>query len=159
MIRKTGDWDKVGVLLRNLKKELKESSNISLKRFGLKAEGAAKKHLSNQDLGWPPLSPNTIAQKIRKGYSTNVLIATSSYFQSINSWVKDNGVFIGVNRTAQNADGDNISVIARVHEYGSKSGDIPKRPLWKPTFDETIKWHLKNNDPMIHFRKRLKKYL
>jgi len=160
-IRRTGDWEKIAELVANMSQEIEKANETSLKRFGLKAEGTAKKHMSNQDLGWEALKPATLANKVRKGLSENVLIATSSYFQAITSWFdKENmAVNIGVKKTAKDSDGNEIADIARVHEYGSLSGNIPARPLWKPTLDETIKW-FKTSDsrPSAILRKNLKKY-
>lgn len=154
MIKKVGDWEKIGHIIANLGKHMEDSRQISLKRFGLKAEAIAKTHISKQDLGWRPLKAATISQKVRKGLSSNILVATSSYFQSITSWHKKDTVYIGVNRTARNKTGQVIANIARVHEYGS--GSIPKRPLWRPSFQEVMAWHLKHNDPRIHLAKKLK---
>lgn len=158
-VKKIGDWGKTKRLVVNLAPELRKSRELSLKRFGLKAEGTAKKHMSAQDLGWAPLKIATIAAKLRKGLSENILIATSSYFQSITSYVIDDTVYVGVKKTAVGSDGKTIHDIAALHEYGSISGTIPARPLWKPTLDETLIWHGKNNTPESIFMKRIKKYL
>lgn len=160
-VRKTGDWGKVALLIGNLSKEMRHASVTSLRQFGLKAEGTAKKHMSNQDLGWAALKPATLAAKLRNGQSENILIATSSYFQSITSWVdeKDMTAYAGVKKLAKNSEGDVIADIAAVHEYGSQSGIIPARPLWHPTFGETVKWFLTSNSrPDIIFLRNIKKY-
>jgi len=157
-LRKAGNWGRVTNLIHRLGKEAERAQALSLKRFGLKAEGQAKGHISKQDLQWRPLKPSTIAQKIRKGYSTNILVATSSYFQAITSYVSDDTVYIGVRRSARSSDGVILANIAAIHEFGSTSGSIPARPLWKPTFLETLAWHSKNNRPEIILIKNLSKY-
>ena len=81
--RKIGDWNKVHALIGNLAEEMYKAREMSLQRWGLKAEGIAKSHISKQDLGWEALKPETIASKVRKGQSENILVASSSYFQSI----------------------------------------------------------------------------
>lgn len=155
-MRRTGDWVKVGALIGNLSKEMSRASKLSLKRFGLKLEGTAKKHISNQDLNWVPLKAKTVARKIRKGYSENILVETSDYFQAITSYVKKDTVYVGVKKDVTSRDGDIVHSIAAVHEFGS--GAIPARPLWQPSFDETVKWHIANNSPVDIFAKRIKKY-
>lgn len=150
MFKKTGDWEKVKRLIKELAPEFQRARVKSLKRFGLKAEALAKLHMSKQDLGWPPLKPSSLAAKIRKGYSENILIASSSYFQSITSWVDDTTSYAGVKREAKNAEtGEVIANIAAVHEYGSRVRNIPPRPLWQPVGKETITWARTENNPAI----------
>lgn len=159
-IRRTGNWRGIGALIDNLEKECKIAVDTSLKRFALKAEGTAKKHLRDQDLNWKPLKPATLAAKLREGYSEKTLIRTSSYFQSITSWVdKTKDVaYIGVKKEVKEPEGRYIHLIARVHEFGSMSGNIPARPLWQPTLEETIEWHKKNNNPATIFLRNIRKY-
>jgi len=161
-IKKIGQWEKVAYLVGHMGAEMKKAQLMSLKRFGLKAEGNAKSHMSKQDLGWTALKPATISAKIRKGYSENILIATSSYFQSITSWVDEAEMktHVGVKKGAKGKDGEVLEDIAAVHEYGSRSGGIPARPLWRPVFAETLEW-FKTSDsrPGIIFMNNIKKYL
>lgn len=160
-LEKTGDWDKVTKLIENLQEEMIKSQMIALKRWGLLAEGLAVRHISRQDLGWVPLKASTLTGKIRSGYSEDILVRTSTYFQSITSYVKDEVVYAGVRKTAKGSDGEVIADIAAVHEFGSQSANIPARPLWQPTFEETVKRITKddNLDPVQILLKRLKKYL
>lgn len=160
-MEKVGDWSKIGLFIKNLSTELEKAQLTALEHWGLKAEGTAKKHISSQDLGWKPLKPSTLATKIRAGHSDNILVATSSYFQSITSWVdkSDMKAYAGVKRTAKDADGNIIADIAAVHEFGSVVANIPKRELWHPTFNETTKWFMSSNSrPAIIFSKNIKKY-
>lgn len=159
-IRRTGNWRGVASLVDNLEKECKIAVDTSLKRFALKAEGTAKKHMRDQDLNWAPLKPATLAAKIRKGYSEKTLIRTSSYFQSITSWVDKSSdtAYVGVKKDAKEKDGRHIHKIARIHEFGSMSGNIPARPLWEPTMEETIEWHKKKNNPADIFLRNIRKY-
>lgn len=160
-IQKVGDWEKVERLINNIKPEMVASKNLSLKRWGLKAEAVAKKHISMQDLNWVQLKPETLATKLRKGYSENILVQTSTYFQSITSWQDatiNNTVYAGVKKQARGKDGEIIADIAATHEYGSKSGRIPARPLWQPTFDEVVRWHFASNTPEKIFAQRIKRF-
>lgn len=155
--RKIGDWDKVGRITHDLAKDMEDAREESLKKWGLKAEGTAKKHMGTQDLGWTSLKPATISAKVRKGYSENILIATSDYFQAITSWVGKGTAYVGVTKHATDSDGTKIADIAAVHEFGSKGAGIPKRPLWKPTFKETVKWFNKSSStPAKIFMRKVK---
>jgi len=157
-IVRTGDWNKVGNIVSNLSKIAVESRDIALKNFALKGEAVAKQHISNQDLGWVPLKVETINQKVKKGLSTNILISTSTYFQSITSKVVNKTAYAGVVRGVMSGDGKTQLVdIAPVHEFGSSSARIPARPLWKPTLQECLEWSVKNNNPAKIFMDKLKR--
>jgi hypothetical protein len=148
--------------MKALKTEWEASKTIALKRWGLKAEGIAKGHISSQDLGWQALKAETISKKVRAGFSENILVQSSDYFQAITSWVDtaEGKAFAGVRRSAKNAQGDEIGMIARVHEFGSDSGVIPARPLWKPTYDEAMEWFKTSNSrPDRIFAQRIRRYL
>ena len=139
MINRIGNWDKVTSIINNLENEAKKASDISVKRWGLTAERIAKKHISAQDLGWQALSQTYLDSKVKKGYSKNILVRTSSYFQSITSWTMQGYAFVGVKREAKDSYGNVIANIAAVHEYGSITANIPARPLWQPTLEEMKK--------------------
>lgn len=158
--KKVGDWEKVERMVKAIKPEMVAAKNQALSRWGLKAEGIAKKHISMQDLNWKPLKPETLAAKLRKGLSENILVATSTYFQSITSWadLPNNTVYAGVKKEARDKEGNVIANIAAVHEFGSLSGNIPKRELWHPTFQEVMAWHINFNTPEKLFAIRMKKY-
>jgi hypothetical protein len=82
---------------------------------------------------------------------------TSSYFQGITAWVEGNTALAGIKRGTSHPDGGFIDVIAKVHEFGSVARNIPARPLWQPTFAETMKWTVKNNNPVTIFLDNIKK--
>ena len=156
--RKTGDWRKVNMMTRSIQAEMEKSRMLSLKRFGLKVEAVAKMHISNQDLGWAPLNPKYLAQKIKKGLSNNILVATSSYFQSITSYVILDTSYTGVKKHVTEKDGTFVADIAKLHEYGSDSSGIPARPLWKPTINEVMVWHVSHNSPAKYLVQSLRKF-
>lgn len=155
-----GDFDEFKRFGNEILKSMEKAREIALKRAGLKGEAIAKLHISNQDLNWVLLEPKTIATKIRKGYSENILVATSSYFQSITSWADKERCYVGVKKTAKDAEGNVIADIARTHEFGSKAAGIPERPLWRPTYAETLQWWQKEeNSPAYIFKQIItKKY-
>lgn len=154
---KVGDWDKVHELVHGLQSNMKKAQGIALKRWGLLAEKIAVTHISTQDLGWEPLSPKTIAQKIRKGYSENIYVMSSTYFQSITSWVDKDKVLAGVKKDATNKlTGESLGSIAMWLEYGTET--MPSRPLWAPTLKE-VKEKIKSDktlDPVFIFINLLK---
>lgn len=160
-VEKDGDWDKVNTLVNNLQKELKMSQLLALKRMGLLAEKIAVTHISKQDLGWKSLSSNTISEKIRLGYSEDILVRTSTYFQSITTYVKEDVSYTGVRKNVTDDNGNVVADIAAVHEFGSVSANIPKRELWKPTMKESSKIIVSGDkfDPRLIFLKRIRKYL
>jgi len=144
---KTGDWEEVKRVIASISGNMQMARKTSLMRFGLKAEGIAKKHISAQDLPWKPLKAATIRRKSNAGYSTNILTETSTYFRSITSYVVGETAYAGVKRDVKEDDGTLVADIAKLHEYGSLSGKIPARELWLPTFEETVTWHIKSNQP------------
>jgi len=161
-IRMVGDWQKVALLIQNMAMEMEKAKITSLQRFGLKMEEVVLNHISMQDMGWKPLDPKYIESKVRKGLSENILVATSDYFNAIQSWVdKDSQTtYIGVKKGKIDKDGNEIGDIAQVHEYGSMSGKIPKRPLWEPSFKDVKEWYYRSDHtPDKIFIKEIQKYL
>lgn len=146
-MRRTGDWNAVRGLIGSIGNKAKLAQRICLMRWGLKAEGLALSHISRQDLPWEPLSPATIAAKVREGYSENILVETSTYFQNITSWVSGSIALAGVKRTVKDADGNLLANVAATHEFGSVAASIPARPLWFPVMAEAMQWQVTSNSP------------
>lgn len=146
-----GNWERASQIMNNLTTDLHKARLRSLRQWSLKAESLAKGHMSAQDLGWTALKAKTVAEKIRKGQSDLILIATSSYFQAITSWTTQNAALVGVRRGVRGKDGQILDVVAATHEYGAPSKNIPARPLWKIVLKETMKWHYDNNTPQLHY--------
>lgn len=155
MLRKTGDWAGVVRKIAALNKIAKETKAQCLSQWALKAEALAKGHISAQDLPWKALSPSTVEYKTNNGYSLNILVMTSSYFQNITSWVEGDYAIAGVKRGVTGALGDDIATVARTMEYGSVVRNIPARPLWQPVLDETMAWTVNNNNPTKIFLAKL----
>ena len=140
--KRTGNWSGVNKLVKSLATDIRGANRVTLMKVGLKAESIAVKHLRDQDLNWTPLRAQTIKSKVRRGGSNKTLINTTDYFQAITSYSDGSTAFAGVIKSAKNQDGTKITTIAMVHEFGS--GDIPARPLWRPTFKETLNWIIKD---------------
>lgn len=149
-MKKVGNWKGVNNVISTLANDLDDSCRKSAMQFGLIAEGIAKEHISKQDLPWPALSEDYVEDKKDAGLSENILVSTSTYFQSITSWAeKQKGYigFAGVKKRVLNKDGEEVADIAKTHEYGTsiagrnKNVTIPARPLWQPTIQEAFtKW-------------------
>jgi hypothetical protein len=149
-------WEAVRRLIHNLGSDMQAARKESLSAFALEAERIAVLHMQRQDLGWETLSPQYLAQKIRRGESELTLIASSTYVQSITSWTDGEKAYAGVKRSAVDDDGKVLANIAKIHEFGG--GSVPARPLWQPTFDKAVTWHKRNNTPEMHLMRRLKAY-
>ena len=153
-----GDWKKATLVTSALKKEMEAARIISLKRWSSKARSIAITHITKQDLNWEALSTEYLKYKVKKGLSNQTLVATSTYKQNINAWNNITTAFAGVKRSVRRSDGTTYSEIARVLEYGNKSNTIPERPLWRPTFKETMAWYVKSSSrPDIVFKARMNK--
>lgn len=157
-LKRTGDWNRVRNVISHIGAEMLAAQRLSLQRFALKAEGTAKLHISSQDLGWRPLKARTIAEKAKKGYSSKILVASSTYFQSITSWVDGNTALAGVKRGVRESNQTEVGDLARMLEFGSSVKKIPARPLWQPTFEETVKWTIAENNPAKIAVERLRRY-
>lgn len=155
-MKRIGHWNKVRRITNRLQKDIKKAQGIALKRWGLLAERIAVLHISKQDLGWVPLEPKTITAKVNKGYSENILTASSTYFQSITSYVDGDTVYAGVKKDVKYEGGGSVANIAAVHEFGTEH--IPARPLWRPTLEEVVE-KIRTDDklnPTMIFAKRFK---
>lgn len=164
-IKRIGNWPAFARLAANLTNELNRAYYLSLRRWGLKAEAIAKGHISTQDLAnttWAPLSTRHLQYKSRKGYSLDTYVMTSTYFQNITTWVDRvaGECYVGVKRGVMHkADGvvQPLDELARTLEYGFTAHNLPARPLWEPTLNETMQWHLKFNRPGTIFLDILRK--
>jgi hypothetical protein len=141
-VHKTGQWGMVGRVVQNLGMTMKQSSEIAMAKTALYAERKAVMHMKSQDLPWQGLKQSTLDAKANAGQSSKILMATSDYFQSITSFSNHSIAFAGVKRDAVNGDGDDLTSIAAVHEFGNS--DIPERPLWRPVARETAVWMKKS---------------
>jgi hypothetical protein len=141
---KLNGFDDVQNFLSGLSAKINVANKTALMKIGLSAEKDAKATIRDQSENWAKLSPKYLAYKTstspkrkqQKRYSEKILIRTSSYFQSITSFVKDDKAYIGVTVSAKNSEtGQSIAEYARVLEYGSVSKNIPPRPLWSSVLE------------------------
>lgn len=133
-IRKTGNWKGVKKTINKMGRTFERHSKDDLKDIVTFGEKIAVKYLRDQSLSWRPLSSDYLQQKASRGESTKILIASSQYLQSITSKINGGTGFVGVLRSARRSDDDGQPMVnlARVHEFGSTSQNIPARKLWLP---------------------------
>lgn len=145
MIKKFGDWDKVTRITRGMGPQVKRVNEESLEQVALKAEGMAVKFIRDQSLSWRPLSPQYIERKRKAGLSTKIMIATSTYMQSVTSIRRGYVSFAGVLKSAKTKEGESLANVGAVMEYGSRVAGIEARPLWQPVYKHTRMWLRKTN--------------
>lgn len=138
----TGNWKAFRKLSKNLgqsRSAIVEGAKLGLRQAALKVEARLVLHVQKQDLPWKPLSPAYKRYKQKKGLSTQILIATSTLLNSITSEVRGGGTsaFVGVLRKTAKKKGQDQVLIGQVMEFGSKKRNIPPRPLFKPTLEES----------------------
>lgn len=133
-----GDWKKVQEKLSELDDDLKEGLKVALLQNAEMIRTKLVQHIQSQNLGWAGLDKDYLKQKRRKGLSQHILIATATLLNSITvNQVSDEEAFVGVLRSAPTQGGDYV-MIGSVMEYGSAARNIPARPLFGPTFKESL---------------------
>lgn len=155
---KIGDWPKVWELVRKLKKEFESCVKETAKDLGDKGVEIARGHLDAGDLAWPPLTEEYIKRKVAAGFPAITLIRSKLYYDSIQSIIKDDTVFVGIPASARTRTGDALTTIAAVHEFGSKGQNIEPRPLWMPTGAEMADFLIKENPASKLIRRLADKY-
>lgn len=158
-----GPWGQVGGMIGALssKKKIEEALDKNVEREAQRIRTSIVKEFTLQGPssgGWAPLSPATIAMRIKKGRkSTKALIDTGFMRKSVKVTQEDEGVyFVGIHRNVKTKGtrgrdasgrftvagaGAPLVNIAAVHEFGAnitffgKPARIPARPflfsVWK----------------------------
>lgn len=155
-LKKLGNWSGVNKLKNSLKKLAGGSSKKTLENAHKKAYEIVTGHIDKQDLPWKPLKQSTVAAKSKNGYSSNILVRTHLYRDSIESGVKDNAAYVRVRPSVTTDKGDSLVMIAAVHEFGSYAVGIPARPLWAPSKEEFETWQRSNNRPDMSLLEKLR---
>ena len=140
-----GDWNKALALSKSMPEAIDHSLKQTMAKVTVKAERMAVKFMSDQSLKWPPLSKQYMNKKAREKLSNKILIATSTYFQSITSKVEGYNGLTGVFKQVKTKDGQNVADIAKIHEYGSIMRNIPPRRLWSVVFKDMNSWLKSSN--------------
>lgn len=133
--RMTGDWHRVNVTLNKLHSDLVPTLKAKISEDGEVVLEKLTGHIYSGDLGWTPLSPDTI--RLKQGNST-VLIETGSLAGSftVQRFEFDTGitVFIGIPDGASHPSGVSASTLMLWIEQGTSR--MPARPLIQPTYEE-----------------------
>lgn len=132
-VKFTGDWNRLKKnLSRRNVKELTSAVDEQAKVLQKTIQG----HIDRQDLGWSPLSKNTIRLKhgnstiyvdtgtLRNSITTNKISSSDTYY-SVGVKVKDG-------KSPKN--GESLSNIMNYMEYGTARQ--PARPLIRPSWEE-----------------------
>lgn len=129
---KTGDWAGFERMLSGIGESFKREVQKATNENGRILEKAIVGRIENQQ-GLKALSPLYLAQKIRKGLSEQILIATATLMQNIRykriAW---NEGMVSVNRKEAKHGYD----LGWIHEYGSRDGRVPARPFVEPGVKE-----------------------
>lgn len=135
-----GDWAKAKRLFNQLPTNLKSISAESQKLIAEKYVRAVRSHLRNQDIpGWTPLSYKYASRKLKDIGSTDMLIASWDYYNSIKAWRERNVYYTGVPISETYRNGIKIARVAAIHESWSTIPGRPHRPLWSYTFNNDMK--------------------
>lgn len=136
-IEKTGDWDGFAAILAKASSQFKSNIKKATDTSGRLLEGKIVQRIQSGQVA-PPTGEKFRAWKEAHGFSGDTLIMTSSLLNAIKyenkAW---NEGFVGVNRNAQSKDGVSLVSLAAVHEFGDRSGKIPKRPYIRPVIEQT----------------------
>lgn len=158
---KMGSWGKLKLASTSLANDIQKAEVIALKKIALQAEATAKKYILSQPSSWTPLNKEYKARKERTKKSNKMLIATSSYIQSITSKVDARAMvaYAGVTKKTTHKSSKRPMVdIAKVHEFGSKARGIPARPVWKPTLVLVKAWIKDSRVLENELKKQFNKY-
>lgn len=147
-ITQIGNWDGVNRMVNSFNSVAKTTSRIYLNTFADLASGLAKDHITSNDLSWAPLSDAWSDYKERMGWAPDIYMASGSYYEAITANIDlvTLTAFAGVRKgPLSGSSGIPLMVVAELMEYGFMeypfvAGGLQARPLWTPTFEETIAW-------------------
>lgn len=131
-------------LLAQMEELIRKNLHRTMRKIGVQLEAKARLHIQHQDLNWKALSDEWLAYKKKNGFSNQIYIMTSSYIQNI-TWQYTETDFkldVGLMRSAmwinpENGHIEPLADIAFALEFGYDPKNIPKRPLWGPTLEES----------------------
>ena len=132
-----GDWHRANVALNKLATELNPTLKAEITSEGELVLDKLRGHIYSGDLGWTPLSPDTI--RIKHG-DTTILVETGTLANSFAVQKFDFGlgvnVFVGIPSGTSHPSGVSADTLMLWIEQGTSR--MPARPLIRPTLDEVI---------------------
>lgn len=131
----TGMWSEANKALHKLARDLNPTLTAELKDNGEIVLDKIRGHIYSGDLGWTPLSPDTI--RLKNGDST-ILVETGTLANSFKVQKFDFGtgvnIFVGIPSDTPHPSGVSADKIMMWIEEGTSR--MPARPLIGPTLDE-----------------------
>ena len=124
-VKFTGDWNR---LKKNLRRRNVKKLTSAVDEQAKELQKTIQGHIDNQDLGWSPLSKNTI--RLKHGNST-IYVDTGTLRNSIETYYSV-GVRVKDKKSPKN--GESLSNIMNYMEYGTARQ--PARPLIRPSWEE-----------------------
>lgn len=106
--------------------------------------------LDTQRYKWKPLKPKYKESKLKKGLSGKILIATGEYYNAIEYKITPTEIYVGLPNAVHQESGLPYNILARIHEFGSVTRNIPPRPLWRPALSWWVrKWNSEHKRNLI----------
>lgn len=109
---------------------------------------------------WDPHSANTI-----KRYGEHTLLNyTGQYLRSVQIVKQKNRTYVGLPSNLKKVRGNGktskrtLNQIAIMLEYGSRGGNLPARPLWKPAFEQVGGTKVLKKTIVSELRKEIRRY-
>lgn len=134
-LKMTGQWKEANNALKKLATELRPTLVAEVTSEGELVLDKLRGHIYSGDLGWSPLSPDTI--RIKNGDST-ILVETGTLANSFTVQKFDFGtgvnVFVGIPTGTSHPSGVSADTLMMWIEQGTSR--MPARPLIAPTLDE-----------------------
>lgn len=149
---------------------MKLGYELGTRKFGNQLLRIVRRSLNNglpppgSKVSWPPHATATL-KKYGKKYGAHTLLnLTGQYARSVTMVTQKDRTFVGLppglrkitysGRTSRKT----LNQIAIMLEYGSRDGNLPPRPLWKPAFEAAGGNVVLEKEIRNQLRKELRKY-
>lgn len=154
-------WNRAKAVIKAMPQAANMAMNEAMNRLAEKGIRTVQQHIVLQDLNWVSLRKSTIDRKgnskawIDKGKLYENIISKVSQGEKIIAkgkfgvTTKTLSCEVGIKSGVTYDDGKEISEVAKVLEFGGKSGKayIYARPLFSPSVKEIEAWNIAYNDP------------
>ena len=115
-------------------------ANEHNREFAKTAQKELKEVIRRQKYKWEPLTDKYLEAKKKKGLDTRILMATKDYVnKGIVVEEREGFIFVGPKIGVHKPSGLTYERLAKIHEYGTKDGRIPARPLWRPVLSVLLR--------------------